>query len=229
METNGQLKTFGDYPEFLFRHFSEKEWAEKFIEEGSIRFTRLEVFAEHEDEIRRDDSEGVGRISYTDEVTTLSVNRNTFEVVGERTAQGTMQLSCSFLNIVHVLCFSCPPKNSLELLPNKFGRYVVKINDPSRLGQEITDYLCVHNRIAAPVECVKVQYNHRQLFNEIPPISEIPKLSFANKPNHYRDEYEYRFVLILGIFQPINVQEDKCYDIHLNKKLDYAELLILDG
>lgn len=218
--------TFGDYPPTLLKFLSQKEHAEQLLA-GSIRLTLLDTYTETEDEARKDTDEGKAFIvASAESVTTVQVNAD-FEVVGQTEAPGEMNHHIVGGTPTYVLCCTDPDGADIEALKEQFGRWVVRINDPERLGQAVTDALQelsddapLNGRI---VEAAKVAYDKGEKRDNEPTFEETFKASYSQKDPSFAAENEVRLVAL--VTKPISKADaEQVITVEIGP-LDYAELL----
>jgi len=214
--------TFGDYPRVLYRCFKKKKHALMFIEEGIVRLGLLNYYKNIEDNNRQDESEGEGSVHIPGEVTKFSIGRND-KIVSETKEQGHLHYRSSSGNAIYILSCVFPPDNDISKISSKFGSYIVRINDPRRLGQDITNKLWENAEDIRPIiECTKIIYNKGHFLSEEFSKENRWKLSFIQKPERFNDEYEYRLVAIE--FKPALTKEEFMY-VKFGCAIEYAELL----
>jgi hypothetical protein len=127
------------------------------------------------------------------------------------------------------LCFS-GPQVDLNFLANKYGSYIVRLNQPNELVRQIAYYLEKNPNLPETMwlDCVQVRYDKDQIISQLPaPASEERvRMSYGQKHPIFSSDCEYRLVLKLSIMIsscPIEIK------IEMQKKLDCAELLRLRG
>jgi hypothetical protein len=223
-----RLKTFGDYPPQLWRFFDTAERAEKFIS-GNIRFGLLDYYKAIEDGARRDTAEGAGAFTApADRVTTVVMDKTTVSVVGVREGPGDMNYHIDFGNPTYVLSCSDPRQADIERLRAKFGRFVVLITDPRRFGQDMTVKLSelenTHPLADGVVECARVDYDKGERRDKEPTREEKLKSAYAQKPAHFSEDFEYRFVIFRR--QPVRrTDAEASVTIELDGPLPYLQRL----
>lgn len=190
-------------PKYLYRFFKKKEYRDQFLK-GSIRFGRLKVYQDIEDENRRDSDEGQPRGKYrTDKQIYLKISNKTGKVVEKGFKTGDIDISGYSPNIFFIACLS--DKNvDLKLLSGKFGRYVVKINDPQKLVESINKkckFLWNVGRILLEgVIYDKDKYILMEKNNPHLPV----KYYYAQKSEVFANEHEWRIVLTGSAIEEIN-------------------------
>jgi len=139
MISKTKLRVIGKYPDTVFHRFKERAHAEEFALRGRFRMGNLRTYTEIEDEGRRDRSEGQGHFQRRGNVTSVDFSRDSDETT-TTTRPGYVDTHIELLNPKFV--FSCSlPNVDLDLLREQFGPWVVRINQPRRFAQEVSDYL----------------------------------------------------------------------------------------
>jgi hypothetical protein len=102
------------------------------------------------------------------------------------------------LNPKFVMSCSLPGVD-LQYLRERFGRWLVRINEPRRLAREISYYLgTLPNRFAGGVEGCSVHYNKAGRVRANLTKTASIRLSYSQKPVSFNQEREFRFVVISG-------------------------------
>lgn len=221
------LKTFGDYPPELLRFFGKREHAEQFLA-GSVRFGLLDYYKGIEDKARKDAAEGAGSFTAPAEsVTTVTFNADG-EVVKVSEAPGDVHHHVDFGNPTYIV--SCVDSRSADIgqLKEKFGPYVVRITNPIRLGQDLTNKLSeldvTHPLAGGVVECAKVDYDKGQRRENEQGQEERLKAAYAQKPAEFSDECECRLVIFRR--HPVTRGESESdVVVELDGPLEYADFL----
>jgi len=197
-----------------------------FVEQGIIRFGLLNYYKNIEDAQRQDSTEGHGSLHVLGIVKTIDISRVTGDVVDVRKEPGHIHLHAHRGNPIYILSCIFPPDNDISCITSKFGDYIVRINDPKRLGQEITNKRRENSENRTPIECVKVLYNKGHQINEELDRNTRSKLAFSQKPSNFKDEYEFRLVAINdGIIDEEGEMTEEFMRIELGRPITYAELL----
>ena len=221
-----ERKTFGEYPPVLLKYFPKKEYADQFLA-GSIRLGSLHYYANIEDAARQDSGEGKGAfVAAAKSVITVHFDEDG-EAVGQSEAPGDIHHHIDLGNPTYIVCCTDPEDADIDALKNKFGPFVVRINDPMLLGQALTDHFTglekPHPLANGIVECARVAYDKGGRRDAEPNNEEMFRAAFTQKPPNYADENEVRLVVMCR--QPLKkeeVAETITVDIGA---LDYAELL----
>lgn len=188
-------------PETLLRAFKEEQHAIEFITSGKFRLGELAYYRNIEDGARRDHSEGLGR--YFD----------------HQNIQHDIELG----NLKYI--FSCAlPQVDLDYLRERFGRFVIRIDDPHLFVQHIEENLMsqgirtfngIHGR---PVEYSKGTKIGLELDS-----FEHAELSVIQKPTEYHCEEEYRLFTLLVPDSGFTHKE--FINIDFGQSLPYAKMI----
>jgi len=118
------------------------------------------------------------------------------------------------------------PSVDLDLLRERFGPWLVRIKQPRRFAQEISDYLgTLPYRFAGGVKGCFVQYNKGEKTRRQLPISASTPLAYMQKPAAaFSVEKEFRFVVIVS-GKPSQWLGEDFLSLDLGRRLDYVELL----
>jgi hypothetical protein len=215
---------FCSAPSVLYRVFNEEKWAFAFIERGSMRLKSVPYFARLEDNIRADPGEGTSlyQIRGTVIKATLSENNKIADIDSEL---GLINYRGILTDPIYIYCFSYPPNGDVSLLPRKFGNFVVRIDDPKQLIQDIKDFLEYKQiDLASPlIEYLPIVYNEGSLFSQEPDILTQFQLLYTQKSASFSDQYEYRLAILKA--RQTDNKYDNIFDIELGKRLTYATLL----
>jgi len=228
-----EKKVCGEFPEFCYKAFDCKKYAEDFIYSGTFRMGCLLSYREIEDESRRDSTEGIGRTKEPGIVTYYGYTQNLKEKPAIVQKPGYQEHHIEQGNQVYCFCTCLPEVNRAHML-EKFGKYIVKINEPKRLAEDIKDYF-INNGQNFLIECCKVVYNKAQKLDRELTDNERLDLSYKQKPESFSPDCEFRIVAIKlgkvckdeckflsGQFEQV---EPECkFIVNLNKPLNYLSL-----
>ncbi|MCI0559249.1 MAG: hypothetical protein MN733_12200 [Nitrososphaera sp.] len=196
-----------NFPHVLYRAFETHKYADAFTKIGKFRMGALRTYKQIENSNRRDSTEGDGH--YIDG---KGVNAH-FQLGND-----VYVLSCSKANV------------DLKFLREKFGRYVVRINKPSRLASDIRSYMEQRGICNfGGVKGISVTYTKGAVVTEdLDPMGRA-KLSISQKHRCFSKECEYRFYTILNQ-NPLNPKplpeiQDGYLTIDLARELSYVEVL----
>ncbi len=223
MISKTKLRVIGKYPDTVFHRFEDRAHAEDFALRGRFRMGNLRTYTEIEDEGRRDRSEGQGHFQRRGKVTSVDFSRDSDETT-TTTRPGYVDTHIELLNPKFV--FSCSlPNVDLDLLRDHFGRWVVRIDQPTRFAQEVSDYLqTLPYKFLGGVEGCFVQYNKGKKSRERAwGIASIP-LTYNQKPASFSAEKEFRFVVIASAKLSKGFDGD-FLPVDLGRTLNYVDLL----
>lgn len=222
-QTSGRhLKAHGRYPRFAYRAFPSKTYAEEFARGGKFRMGNIRMYSSSQDAQRRDPSAGEGHFQRFGTVTSVDfVPRSDETFVSQ--APGYVHTHTELLNPKFLLSCSLPGVD-LEYLRSRFGAWVVRIDDPRRLAQEVSNHLGgLRDRFTGVEGCV-VHYNKGgKVRADLSNIAST-RLSFSQKPEAYRPEREFRFVVI-AMGKPRSWFDDDYLTIDLGRALDYVAVI----
>ena len=188
-------------PSYLYRAFTEEQFAKQFVESGLIRLGLMTSYTEIEDQCRQDHGEGES-----------SWYVSNGHVTGDQ------------INQMYLLCTASPDVDLKHL--RKYGDWVVRINDPICLMNDLCVAAPVNTNMKLLGQCKleQVKYNKGEVLNLDPDSGEAYKLPYTQKPSSYQGDHEYRYVItadMLGGSYPV----DLFLHYDLNKPISYAELL----
>lgn len=202
-----KLKVHGDYPHCVYRAFDKKDDAEKFINEGRFVLGNLKKYKNIEDSSRKDETEG--------------------EAVFQRPGIDT-STHCELVNPRFILCTSLPDVDLAHMV-EKFGKYIVKIDNPKQLARDITSYLeTLPLKFAGGIKGHRVKYNKGHKFDKEIDGVKMVTLSCSQKPDRFEKDCEFRFVAIVKGSPSdhlFDLYDEEILEINLNKKLTYAKLI----
>lgn len=180
-----------DIPKTLYRFFDKKEYRNQFLQ-GSVRFGRLEVYKEIEDQ-RKDIDEGEPRGKYkTDKLQFINISRETGKATGSGFKSGEVDISGYSPNSFFIVSMS-DSRVDLEFLSKKFGKYAVKINDIEKLLDLLNRNCKIPWKVGKIIlEQVKYDKDGYLTMED----SHLPfRYYFAQKPESFSAEYEWRVAL----------------------------------
>ena len=188
-----------DVPDVLYRGFDVLEHARAFVNEGVIRFGRLDGYRNSEDARRRDQDEGTAVLRTP--------------VIPE---------NWEGLNRIYVLCCSAADP---ACVASKFGHHLVRINNPEALVADIRDHVSSHPVVPnARVYARWVRYDRGATVPRSPDVDEWVDIAYSQKSAAFAAEREYRIAivsLLSGSFaDPITAS----ICIELNRRLSYCYL-----
>ncbi len=180
-------------PSSLLRFFSKEEFARQFVA-GEIRFGLLEYYRGIED-LRRDEGEGQSSVYY-------------------KVSDNIIHSKVSSLNRYYILCTSHPEAN-VSRLARKYGRFMVRINNPSvlldrvKLAWQTHDLAVDRGAFMTPVE-----YTKDELRDADPYLLSPPQLTYSQKRKSYEEDREHRY------FLKCRVDLQRVWENHLILTLD---------
>lgn len=91
----------------------------------------------------------------------------------------------------------CCHKDIKSALTSNHGSFIVEINDPRYLAEELTRSLrSLRSRHIGGIEGVMISYDKGEEVTERPTSPQIPRLTYAQKPACFSGENEFRFIFI---------------------------------
>lgn len=176
----------------LLRFETTEEHANRLIA-GKVRFGRLEHYRTIEG-LRNDQMEGRASFEWNQKAPRIHIENG--KIVGQGQSDQNLRYTGSSLNPYFILCTSHPDAD-VRALAEKFGQFMVRINDPLALLERIKAVWKAHpwaldNNSAF---IARVKYNKGEV---IPPDRYLiapPQYSYYQKPKLHDDEMEFRYVL----------------------------------
>lgn len=218
-----RLKAHGRYPQFVYRAFAKKSYAEDFALRGRFRMGNLRVYSTLEDVQRHDASEGQGQFQRLGMVTSVDFFADSDET-SITEAPGYVHTQTELLNPKFLLSCSLAGVD-LAYLRSKFGAGLVRIDNPQKLAQEISSYLeDLPHQFAGGVEGCVVHYNKGgEVRTGLSNIAST-RLSYSQKPARFNQEKEFRLVTI-AMGTPGSWLNVDYLPIDLDRTLDYVTLM----
>jgi hypothetical protein len=198
-------------PSSLIRFFAKVEYARQFVA-GEIRFGVLEYYRGIEDS-RRDDSEGQSSVYFNVKAPQLIIEKQSGQMIGLTESDKNIHSMVSSLNRYYILCTSHPEVN-ISRLAQKYGRFVVRINNPLGLLERVKvawqshDLALEGSAFIAPVE-----YTKDELRDADPYLVSPSHLTYSQKRKSYEEDREYRYLL------QCKVDMKRTWENHLNLRL----------
>lgn len=234
MSQDAKKKVCGEFPDSCYRAFECKEHARQFID-GKFRMGCLLSYREIEDKSRRDRTEGYGHTIEPGIVTVGWVSPNPEEKTIWVKEQGYQEHHSESMNAKFCLCTSLPNVSRTRML-KEFGKYIVEINEPRRLAEDISEYM-LRNGQSFLIEGCEVVYTKGQKLDRELTANERIDMSYRQKPPEFHRDCEFRIVA-LKLGEPCNWEckylsgqseqpGPKCefIKIDLGKQLDYLSLV----
>ena len=225
-------KVFGEFPEFCYKVYNNKEYAKQFINTGTFLMGCINSYRHIEDQSRRDPTEGNGLTKEPGIVTSYGFSQNPNEKTICVKEFGYNVHHTELLNPKFCFCTSLPEVD-LIYMKKQFGRFIVKIKEPRQLAEDINDYLFSTGE-KYRIEGWKIVYNKGQKSERELTANERIDLSYKQKPEEFIDDFEFRIVAIRygpckqeckflnGLLEQIE-PECKFIKVNLNKKLKYLQ------
>ncbi|MCK4888013.1 MAG: hypothetical protein KAS96_11545 [Planctomycetes bacterium] len=238
MNTN---KVCGEFPEFCYKAFKCKEHAEDFIQQGTFRMGCQLSYKAIEDKSRCDPTEDYGHTKEPGIVTVGWVSPNPAEKTIWTREQGLQEHHSELGNPIFCFC-TCLPDVDPRHMSKIFGKYIVTINDPKQLTEDINDYFISDGRRFLIVGC-KVVYNKGQKLEEKLGKNERLDMAYKQKPESFSPDCEFRIVAIkLGEpckeeckfiskyfdekFEPVEPMPDCNFiEVNLGRQLEYLSFV----
>jgi|GEM_PF-1981016 len=232
-------KVCGEFPEFCYKGFDCKQYAEQFKYFGIFHMGCLPYYREVEDESRRDPTEGIGRTKEPGNITVGWVSPNPAEKTIWTREIGHQDYHILPFTNASLFCFcTCLPDVDLDHVKDKFGRYIVKINDPKQLAEDIHDYYVSKGQRFLINGC-RVVYNKGEELDRKLSDNERLDMAYKQKPGKFGPDREFRIVVIKsgepcpqeckflsGQFEQVKPKCD--FIVKLNKPLNYVSLVYLE-
>ena len=217
-----QLKAHGRYPKFVYRAFTKRSYAEDFASCGKFRMGNLRVYSTLKAAERHDSLEGKAHFQRFGNVTSVEfVPKSDKTFVTQ--APGYMHTHTELFNPKFVLSCSLPGVD-LEYLRSRFGAWLVRIDDPRRLAQEVSNYLGGLPDRFTGVEGCLVHYNKGGKVRANLSSIASTRLTYSQKPAAFISEKEFRFVVI-AMGAPRNHFNDDYLTIDLGRALNYVTVI----
>ena len=230
-------KVCGEFPEFCYRAFKCEKHAKQFKYSGKFHLNCLGYCRNMEDASRCDPTEGFGCTREPGIVTYYGYTQNLKEKPAIVQKPGYQEQHAEYGNKVYCFC-TCLPKVDCTHMLEKFGKYIVKINEPKRLAEDINDYFISKGQKIL-IEGYRVIYNKGQKLNKELTKNERLDLSYKQKPESFSPDCEFRIIAIklsepckaeCKLFDVDGQSEPECkfIEVNLNKPLNYLDQLGLD-
>lgn len=221
----------GDFPEFCYKGFDCAEHATSFMNEGTLRIGCLPSYRHIEDKDRRDVTEGIARTKEPGDVIVGWVSPNPADKTIWTKECGHPEVHIEYLGRVFCFCTSLPDVDLTDM--SKQYEAIVKINDPRRLAEDISDYHADNGHHNVLIRGCRVVYNKGEKRDRKLTDNERTDLAYTQKPRKgFSYQCEFRIVVIKlaeicyeGCKFPSGEFEPKCdFMITLGKQLPYVSL-----
>ncbi|HHI4957673.1 TPA: hypothetical protein ACP5S6_004612 [Vibrio parahaemolyticus] len=185
-----------ELPKILYKAFNKRAYAESFLD-GNVRMCTLEAYKNMENNPRQDKSEGQAQYTIPNTGPRQSIRLESGLVITESEDVRIVHQSRTDQHFIY--CFSNPKSNKLENLPTKFGKYIVKINNPKKFVKDL-------KRSIKQIESYKINpptLEHGDVsYTKYLALSKRDKsLAWRQKPESYSDEMEFRLALWLSLLE----------------------------
>ena len=235
MKQNLNRKVCGEFPEFCYKVYDCEDYAKQLINNGIFRLYCRCYYQNIEDLSRCDSTEGFGHTSEPGIYPVGLVSPNPNEKTIWAKEYGYQEHHVEYGNKTYYFCTSLPDAN-FDYIKERFGKYIVKIDNPKKLAEDINEYLINLGKKYLIQGC-KVVYNKGQKLEKKLTDNERLDLAYTQKPKSYSSECEFRFVA-LGLEKPCE-QECEHFDgqsertelmcayieVNLGRQLSYMNLL----
>jgi hypothetical protein len=183
-------------PKFLYRFFDKEKYALDFLNHGRARLGTLKYYASIEDASRRDSSEGVAHFK------ALHRDDN-----GDLVNTGDEYWNGGYHT--YIFCTSSPDVN-LEKAKKQWGHYIVKIKYPNlflKAVEKATYPFTVKRSLLKQVSYSKGEEREVDVS-----YCDEDCLSAWQKPKTFKNECEYRFILITDKYSTSDVEPLRCIE-----------------
>ena len=226
-------KVCGEFPEYCYKAFECKEYAESFMNKGVFRMGCQHSYKAIEDEQRCDGTEGIGLTKEFGPITLFGFSSNRNEKPIYRQEMGYQEHHIESCNARFCFC-TCLPEVNREHMEKSFGEYIIKINDPRKLTEDINGYFIKTGQKISIVG-FRVIYNKGQKLDYELTDNERAELPYKQKPKDFIDDCEFRIVAELKKvctgeckflseeFEQVD-PECKFVEVNLGKQLNYTQL-----
>ena len=227
-------KICGDFPEFCYKGFDCAEYANSFMNEGTLRMGCLPSYRyveNNEAKNRRDPTEGIACTKEPGDIIVGLVSPDPAEETIKTSKWGHREVHTEFGGPVFCFCTSLPEVN-LEDMFNDY-KAVVRINDPRKLAEDILDHYISKGQ-SLSIEGCRIVYNKGQKLGRKLTDNERVDLSYSQKPAEgFSDQCEFRIVVFKfdetcpeECKSPSGEFKQKCdFKVKLGKPLDYLSLV----
>lgn len=215
-------------PKRLLRFFKEKQHAEEFVS-GKIRIGKISCYRDIEDS-RKDDSEGTSSFIWDTPAPELIIDKRTMKTIGITKSQTEkIKWNGTLINPLYLLCTTRIRVNKI-IVADKFGRYFVDINDPSRLLGLLKKHWATYPwSLNGKVELKRVRYTRGNLVRPNKYLMAPQDISYTQKSLEHKDECEYRFVFWCKVNQNIILDDYLYMDIAVDNNVIKDKIQVISG
>ena len=219
------VELYSTFPSPLYKVFKLEEHARDFMERGSLLMWSLSYFARIEDEERRDEDEGRGRVKIIGPRPVVVCNAESGEIQSVRSEIGDVYFSTGSIHPCYLYCFHGPQVDRDYLARGRYGRYVLRINDPDALVCEIRGYLerCSPNTMW--LHCAPVRYDRDQLQEKLPDPASVERLLLSCCQKGEKDHVDCEYRLILRLPVPKSDSLPVAIRVELQRPLDCVDIV----
>jgi hypothetical protein len=186
-----------DVPSTLIRYFEKEEHARLFIA-GEIRVGLLSHYRVVEG-ARQDGQEGLVSFEWNKKAPQIIIDKTTRQVVGHAESNQNIHYTGSSLNAQFILSTSHPDADK-QILKDKFGNFLVCVNDPKTLLERIKVAWQKHPwALDGHAFVVAAVYNKDGVVEADPYLIAPPHYSYCQKAASFQDEREFRYVLTCSV------------------------------
>jgi len=208
----------------LYKAFTEEDHARDFLERGILIMRPLIYFTEIEDLKRKDKDEGEGRVKVVKPCPVVDLDPESGQILSIRQETGEVFFGTASTNPCYLYCFSGPQVDG-DCLPRKYGRYVLRVNQPDKLVSEIGSYLERYPDRPSTMwlHCIPVRYDKGQLVGELPEPGSGERLLMSCGQKADRDRHDCEHRLVLRLLVPSNRPE--AVRVELGKRPEYVDIM----
>src|SRR5271157_327971 len=170
--------------------FDREDYACRFVG-GEIRVGLLERYWTIEGS-RKDESEGWVSFYWNQKAPERVIDKATGQVLGQRESDQNIHYCGRSVNPHFVLCTSHPDVE-MQVLVGRFGKSIVRIDDPTALLERIKTAWKSHAwALDGGAVIVPVVYNKDGLLDADPYLIAPPHLDYSQKSELFKEEREFR-------------------------------------
>jgi hypothetical protein len=160
---------------------------------GAIRFGVLEYYRGIENS-RRDDGEEQLSPYFRVKAPQLIIEKQPGRMIGVAESDKNIHSMVSSLNRYYILCASHPEVN-ISSLAQKYGRFVVRINNPLVLLERVKVWQSHDLALEGSADIAPEEYTKDELRDADPYLVSPPHLTYSQKRKSYEEDREYRYLL----------------------------------